>query len=359
MRKSVSPFTSGFMIVGALCGASFASGQEILKFFCSYEGSPVVSFTACFILYMVLGYMTYSISEKKRTEIMEEIVSPVDSRIINILCVVVIFFCFFSILTALLAAGDALAVDRLGLPKGLGGAVVTCLVIITSIVGISGIRKVMPKIVPVMLIMVGIIAALILTTTEPVGGGDPAVFRSPLAPSRSLGVLLYFSYNFLAAIPVLCTLPKEKHDRGSNRWGFILGFGGICIFGSLIGLSILTDLSAAGSSELPMVYLAEKLSPVAALAYAFVLVTAIYCSSSNCLFALTKDVDRTRSVRRIMIIIGVGCASYIISLAGFSTLVTYVAPLQGYSCILILILIPISFIKMKVTAGKHEDLQND
>lgn len=347
------------MIIGALCGASFASGQEILKFFCSYEGSPAVSFAACFVLYMVLGYMTYSISEKKKTEIMEEIVSPVNSRVINILCVIVIYFCFFSILTALLAAGDALAVDQLGLPKGLGGGVVTLLVIITNIVGISGIRKVMPKIVPVMLVMVGIITVLILTTTEVTTGGDPSVFRSPLAPNRPLGVILYFSYNFLAAIPVLCTLPKEKSDRSPNRWGFILGFGGICVFGSLIGLSILTDLSAAGSSELPMVYLAGKLSPVAAIAYSFVLVTAIYCSSSNCLFALSMDVDRSRQMRRILIIIAIGCAAYVISLAGFSTIVTYVAPVQGYSCIVILILIPISFIKMKISGGKRDTLQDD
>ncbi len=357
MKNRVSPWATGFMIIGALCGASFASGQEILKFFCSYGKTAFVAFPICFLLYLSLGRVAFYISRKRNTDKIEEIVAPSDNRYVKLLCQIVVLFCFFVIMTSLLAAGDAVSVERLGIPKGIGGLVITVLVILTNIVGLRGIQKVVPKVVPIIVAMMLTTTILVPTTTDRVEFSDPTVFSSPLAPMWIIGAILYLSYNFLASIPVISTLPKEPEEVSSSKKGMLIGFGGICIMGILISITILMDVGNAGQYELPMVYLAGKVSPILAIAYSCILVIAIYCSSSNCLFALTKGLREDKKLRRILIIIAVGMIEYFISLAGFSTLVTYVSPVMGYSCIIVLVLLIISFAMERFSGESQDDIE--
>ena len=357
MKNRVSPLATGFMIIGALCGASFASGQEILKFFCSYGKTAFIAFPMCFILYVALGRMTFFIGRKRNTDKIEDIVAPSDNIVIKKICQGIMFFCFFAIMTALMAAGDAVTVETLGFPGGVGGLIITVLVIVTNIVGIKGIQKVIPKVVPIMAAMILVTSVLVPAVTKKVEFADPAVYSSPLAPVWIMGALLYLAYNFLAAIPVISTLPREKEEVSTSKKGLVLGFGGICVMGILITFAISSDVGNAGLCELPMVFLAGKVSPLLAAAYSIVLVIAIYCSSSNCLFGLTKGLKGDRKIRRALIISIIAAISYVISLAGFSTLVTYVSPLQGYACIFILILLIFSFIKERFDVNNQDDLE--
>lgn len=357
MKNGVSPVATGFIIIGALCGAAFASGQEILTFFSSYGNTAFIAFPICFVLYVALGRMAFFVARKRDTDKIEEIVAPSDNVAVKRICQIIMMFCYFVIVTALLAAGDAVSVEKLGMPKGIGGLVITVLIILTNLVGLDGIRKVVPKVVPIILVIVLATAVLVPATTERVSFSDATVYSSPLAPVWVIAALLYLSYNFLAAIPVISTLPKEKEMIASSKKGMIIGFGGICILGMLIAYALLTDVGNAGMYELPMVFLAGKVSPLLAAAYAVVLIIAIYCSSANCLFGLTKGLSRERKVRRTAIIIAVAAASYIISLAGFSTLVTYVLPVQGYACILLLVLLIFSFTRERFDGQNQETLE--
>ena len=180
---SISAFSIAFIIIGALFGAAFASGQEVMKFFCSYGAMGALGFGVCFILYMSFGYMAYQLVKVRSSDKMEEIVAPTDSFIIKKIISLVMMFCFLVILVALLAAGDALCMSQLGLPKGVGGIFITALVTATNIIGFEGIKKIMPVVIPVMLVVMLATIMGILLFTEPSPAQNPGLFMSPLAPN--------------------------------------------------------------------------------------------------------------------------------------------------------------------------------
>lgn len=340
MRKdagSISAFSIAFIIIGALFGAAFASGQEIMKFFCSYGKMGALGFAVCFILYMSFGYMAYQLVKLRNSDRMEEIVAPADSPVIRKFISLVMMFCFIVILVALLAAGDALCVSQLGLPKGVGGIFITALVVMTNIIGFDGIKKIMPVIIPVMLVVMLATILGILFFTESVPVKNPGQFMSPLAPNWFIGAVLYLAYNFLAVIPIISTMPKKEEAGKTVFGGMLMGFLSTCVFGMLLYLALMTDIDKAGTFEIPMAYLSGKLSAAAGIIYSLVMAVAIYASSSNCLYGLTKEIKKENRKKRTVTIIIIGIAAYLISLVGFSWLVTYVYPVQGYSCILIMI----------------------
>lgn len=343
----ITAFSIAFIIIGALFGAAFASGQEVMKFFCSYGRMGIFGFGVCFVLYISFGYMAYQLARLKNSDKMEEIVAPANNLIIKKFASFVILFCFLVILVALLAAGDALCVSQLGFPKGIGGIFITSLVIATNIVGFGGIKKIMPAIIPVMLIVMLTTIGGILIFTRPAPASNPGVFMSPLAPNWLIGAVLYLAYNFIAVIPIISTVPKNPEAEKTVMRGFFIGFLSTCVFGLLLYLAVMTDIDKAGAAELPMVYLSKKLGYAAGIVYSLVMAVAIYASSSNCLYGLTKEIKSDSKAKRIALIIIIGVAAYLISLVGFSQIVTYAYPVQGYSCILIMICLFIAYLRFR------------
>ncbi|MBR6701220.1 MAG: hypothetical protein IKL72_05775 [Firmicutes bacterium] len=345
--RNIPAFSIAFIIIGALFGAAFASGQEMLKFFCAYGSMGMLGFIVCFILYISFGVMVCELGRIRNSNKMEEIAAPSDSPALKKIISVVMLFCLLVILIALLAAGDALFMSQLNMPKGVGGLIITAFVIITNILGFDGIRKIMPVVIPVMLVIMLAITLGIIIFTEHVEPVDPGKFMSPLAPNWLLGALLYLAYNFIAAIPVLCTLPKNEKAKKQVYKGMFIGFFATCVFGFLIYCALMTDIDAAGTYELPMAYLSGKLSPVTGVIYSLIMVIAIYSASSNCLYGLTKELNKENKNKRMAVIVFIGAAAYLVSLVGFSQLVTYVYPVQGYACIMLMVLMLITFIKYK------------
>ncbi len=345
--KRISTLSIAFILIGALFGASSASGQEILKFFNAYGKWGAAGLLLCFFLYSAFGYMAYELSRGRNMPRMEDVVTPVDSPVVKTIVRVILLFGFFVVLTALLAAGDSLFVSQFGLPKGSGGAVLSVLVVLTNIYGFQGIRRVLPLVVPVMLVIVLVITVWVIGFSPRGTALAPEQFRSPLAPGWFVGASLYLMYNFILAIPIFSSLPDREEDRRRTVAGMILGFAGVIGIGFLIFLSIATDLDAAGQYDLPMLYLAGKISPQVLYVYFAGMVTAVYCASANTLYGLTRDIVGGKSPARIAKVSLTCLAAYLTGLKGFTFVVTYIYPVQGYACILVSVCLVTAFLKRK------------
>ena len=103
--RNIPALSIAFIIIGALFGAAFASGQEMMKFFCSYGTMGILGFILCFILYVSFGIMVCELGRIRGSNKMEEIAAPADSKILKKMISVVMLFCLLVILIALLAAG--------------------------------------------------------------------------------------------------------------------------------------------------------------------------------------------------------------------------------------------------------------
>ncbi len=338
-----------FLFISALFGAAFASGQEILKFFGSYGGIGKWGILLTTLLFMAFGQMTLRLSYEKQSQRLEDVISPVDHPLVKGFVSLVTGFCLVVIYIALMAAASVLFYEQLGIPRWTGGLLVGSLVMVTTIVGFEGISRIIPLVTPLMLILTLGACVLILAVTRPGPMGDYEAFQSPLAPNWIGAAMIYVAYNFIGAVPFLNTVACATALSTNARRGALIGAAGLGAAAFLLYSTLMSDLGQAGLYELPMIYLAGKIAPACRILYSVILMIAIYCASVNALYGATKNAGKGNRKKRIAAILLTGFGGYIVSLFGFSNVISYIFPIQGYFCIALLLCILISYVRWKIS----------
>ena len=147
--KSVS------VIVGAVVGAGFASGQEIYSFFNVYNENGLVGIIISSIL---LGFIIYKVLKKSNdfnittyNELLEKIHVP--EKIKNILNIIINIFLLISFYI-MVAGFTAYFKQEFNVPRIVTALIITGICYITFMKSIEGITKVSVKVVPILIIII-------------------------------------------------------------------------------------------------------------------------------------------------------------------------------------------------------------
>jgi len=106
----------------------------------------------------------------------------------------------------------------------------------------------------------------------------------------------------------------------------------------IIFLALSSDISDIRNLEIPMIYIAGRISPLVQIIYAVVLIAEVYTTAVGALFGFTSrltNIEKEPHQARYIIIIST-IVALIASQFGFSNLVKYLYPLVGYGGILLL-----------------------
>lgn len=127
----------------------------------------------------------------------------------------------------------------------------------------------------------------------------------------------------------------EKDAKIAARGGLIGGIG----FGVLILLSylaIFAKVDIMGSSDLPMLALADNISPIVGIVMAIVIFAMIYNTAVSLLLSFSARFMKmgTKGFRIFVIISGV--AAFLLSFLGLTALVNWFYPIVGYLGLLLL-----------------------
>ncbi|MBX6378480.1 MAG: hypothetical protein IRY95_08015, partial [Clostridia bacterium] len=152
------PFAVAAVYVGAVVGAGFASGQEVLRFFSTFGTTGTAGLalatgllTAYGILVLTLGGLTRSSSYRDLLEVVAGGWAPFFDALLAV--------ALFVGLAAMYAGSGALLAEGLGLPRWAGSLALAAASVATALRGLTGVVASLAVLTPALAVMALAVAA--------------------------------------------------------------------------------------------------------------------------------------------------------------------------------------------------------
>lgn len=339
----------GFLYIGALMGAGFASGKEMWQFFGVFGKLGLFGIFLTTLIFMGFGYMSVTIARVLQTNDMSKMIFPMDNKasenIVGVIMSTFLFMAYFS----MLAAGGALFSEQFGIHRIVGSLVLMFLAVFTAINGFELVSKRLQKVTPILITGTLILCLLIMARNHWNFKQEVAIAASPLASNWFLAAIAFVSYNLTGAIPMLGSCAIHAKSKNTAQKGAILGgvFLGTCSL--ILYLTTLTNPVMASQSALPMLVLCGQIASWVRPIYAVVLLIAVFSTATSTFYGITTKIPEMKHRKRYiwtLAVIGFG-----MSLFGFSNLVAFMYPIGGYSGLIFLVFMVVNFVR--VQTGKR------
>lgn len=322
--------------LGAVVGAGFASGQEIIQFFVYYG---VKGFNGCLlalVLFAVFGgLLMYMASRHAINSYQEMLYHLMGAKLARLIDLMLALFLFLG-LSMMLSASGAVFYEHLCCPKQAGILLACVMVIVCLYTGRKGLIKAYNLLVPVkiliLLVMAGYAALFLNNASTQVYTGLLSVKNASLWP---IAAVLYVAYNFALAMVVL----TEYQSIGTRKdivWGAAIG-------GIILGILLLCNylamykfLPLSLKYEVPMLFIAGVISPAAKLTYTIVLWVGILTTAIANAYGFAQRLSYLTKVKYNWSLIITVAMAVPISMQSFSVLVSKVYPIFGILGIIIL-----------------------
>ncbi|MEK5037336.1 hypothetical protein [Sporosarcina sp. FSL K6-3457] len=145
-----------------------------------------------------------------------------------------------------------------------------------------------------------------------------------------LGAVLYVSYNIAAGAAMLTVMGGTVKDEKIAAWGGIIGGLGLGFLIILINISMLTQLKEIATVPMPMLLLADSMSPVMSVIFSIILLGMVYNTAVGMLYAFTARIVKPETKKFKGAVVAFGAIAFGASFVGFITLVGTVYPAMGY-----------------------------
>lgn len=322
--------------LGAVIGAGFASGQEIVQFFVAYGSSGLTGALAATLLFALMGGMLLYLSHRHRVSNYQDLLSKVmGERISPVIDILLAVFLFLGISTMFSASG-AVFYEHLYLPKKAGILAAYLMVVIFLLAGRRGLIYSYNLLVPIKLVLLLIISAYAALCVD---GSQAEVYTAYMSSEGGqwwgLSSLLYVAYNFALAMVVL----TEYQSVGQRRDGVMGAIWGGLILGLLVVLNYLAlsrFLPVVMHYQVPMLFVAGQISITTKYIYTVVLWLGILTTAIANTYGFAQRIAKFSGFTYATCLILCSTLALPLSMQSFSTLVGRIYPIFGLLGVVIL-----------------------
>ncbi|MBQ8759196.1 MAG: hypothetical protein IJZ20_05835, partial [Clostridia bacterium] len=325
---------------------------ELFQFFGAFGLYGVLGLFAAISILAVFNLMIIKIVRKnKNAEIDKTVVGANNKPLLFSVGVLesVIFFGTFVVM----AAGFGALVQKLtgnALFYYIGSFVFCLVIAFLAIKGITGLVNIFSFAVPVLVVITAIVGILALVRYG--GNGldlTPADTTNPLIPNWIAGAVTFASYNLFCAIGVLCPVGLRVKNGKSAMLGTVLG----SIFLILVAAAVLISLAvfpSAKSEELPMMAVAQSISPALSYVYAFLMFLAMTGASLASVIPIVSylaDHSKACEIHGAVTTFVLCFLAFLLSCFGFADLVGTLFSSFGYISLLGLLGLTLHYFKVR------------
>lgn len=323
--------------LGAVIGAGFASGQEIVQFFVGY-GSHGFQGTllAAFLFALSGGLLLYTAHQQNMSNYQDILTYLLGKKVGRIVDFLLAIFLFLGISTMLSASG-AVFYEHLYLPKYGGILLAYLMVVIALAAGKKGLIYSYSLLVPVKIILLLLIAGYVAFFVSDVQVAAGTVYFHPQSEkSWPIASILYVAYNFSLAMVVL----SEYQSISSKKDGIKGAIEG----GLLLGLLVIVNYCALHKFlptvlqyQVPMLYVAGQISPAAKYLYTLVLWMGILTTAIANAYGFAQRFSRFTGLGYSLCLFLCMTLALPVSTQSFSGLVNKIYPAFGLLGVLVLL----------------------
>ncbi len=348
--KKINSLSLCFAFAGCFLGAGYVSGQELMQFFSSFGKSGYIGLVFAVLLQVVFGIILIRLAMKTEIFEMDKILISWEKPWLRGIFAALQEILLFGIVVIMTAGTGALFEQVFSLPLWVGALILSVVAFLMAIKGVGAMVGVFSSFVPVLTAVTLGISIFSLAKN-----GFPQILqvdtqKNPLLSNWLVSALSFVSYNIFGSIGILALLGKSVKKKNTVLTG--IPMGGVMLV--MIALGILFSIGTfpeSGKNELPMLYVAEKLSPVLGYFYAFLLFGGMLGTSISSVVALSNFLEMKKQnlkAKRVFVVLAMCASSFVLSLAGFSELIGFIYPVFGYLGFAALILILINYLKCRV-----------
>ena len=330
MKETISIVS---VIIGALVGAGFASGQEIFSFFYSYGENGIYGILIMSLLIGVLIYKSLKIIYKNEIYNYEDFLGLFikNKKIRKIICIVINILLLISFFI-MIAGFGAYFEQEIGVNKIIGSIILDILCIIVFFSDVKGVLKASDFIVPFLIFFI------IFIGIKNIEGIQSREFYK-IKNNWILSSIIYNSYNFILLIPVLISLKKQIKIEKNIKYISILSTIIITILSFVIFFLLArVNILEIKNQEMPVVYIISKYFTKYKKIFGFIILASIFTTAISVGIGFIQNISKNRSSYP-QIVLFMCITSLIVSNFGFSKLVNIVYPIFGYLGIIQMIII--------------------
>ena len=291
MKKGLSAYQIAAAYISTVVGAGFATGQEVLQFFTRFGVLGTLGILVASALFVAFGIRIMRLGKKLQSTSHLGVIRACAGRLAPAIDGVITFFLLGALST--MFAGSGALFKLFGLSGFLGSLLMALITSATVLFGFKGVVNCLSVVMPFLLVAVLTVGFLSLTASSRI----PIVRADGSPISFLFSAVLYVSYNILLSIAVLSPLGAGSRSKTTLILGAVFGGVGLGIGAMMIHLAILYGPMDAVGCDVPMIFLAGRISPLLQLCYTSVIAAEIYTTAASSLYGFVARFSEQRDKR--------------------------------------------------------------
>lgn len=308
------------VIIGTIIGAGFISGQEIYSFFNKYGETGKIGILVSIGLIALVIYKTYKIIYEKNIknyqELLEATIPGKHKIIVETIKNIINIFLIISFLI-MCSAFSTYCNETYGMPKLIGGAIISALSYIILINDVKAIIETNEILMPIIIIFIIFMGILTIKNIE-------TITNLEFACKPIIKGLLYANYNSIVLIPMLLPLKEQIKTKKQIKQVSAISF--IIMLSLTILIYKMQENVYTSNLEMPMLSVAGQISWQFLIIYGIMTGIAIFTSSISAGYSLICNTTKEKKKLLALILCLIAIPMSTIS---FSTLVNLMYPIFG------------------------------
>ncbi|MEN6314027.1 MAG: hypothetical protein ABFD25_07255 [Clostridiaceae bacterium] len=331
-RKAVLKYAGAF--VAWVIGSGFATGQEVLQFFTSYGYWSYGVVAVCLAGFLLLGETLMTQGYAHRAESGFNQFQFYCGKKLGTFYGWLIPVTLVLLIAVLISGAGSTFTEYYGVNHYIGSAIMAVSVLCSYLIGFERLTKVVSMIGPVIIVftlVVGSITVILDYANFPAVSQYASVLsRSQAAPHWTISAFLCASLNFLSGSTYFTQLGITAQSRKGAKYGALLGAAALMLAIMIMNTAILLDAEHTALLDIPVLYLAKKLSYTFGAVFSIVLILGMFCSCSAMMWSVCSRFSFGEKRGNRCFAVGVSMFTFVLGLFSFSQLVSVFYPLVGY-----------------------------
>ena len=306
------------VIIGALIGAGFASGQEIFSFFYIYGKNGIYGILIMSILIGIFIYKSLKIIYQKQVynynDFLNLFIKNTKIRNVILWIVNVLLLVSFYIMVA---GFGAYFEQEIGINRIIGSIVLNLLCVIVFFSNIKGVLKASNLIVPFLIFFIFFIGIKNIVQIR-------TIDFYQMKNNWILSMLIYNSYNFILLMPVLISLKKQiTKEKNIKKVSILVTIIILILSINIFFLLLNANIKEIENQEMPIVYIISNYFNKYKKIYAFIVLASIFTTAISVGIGFLQNISKnSNSYPQFVLFMCI--TSLLMSNIGFSKLLNFI-----------------------------------
>lgn len=342
-----------FAFIGAIVGAGFASGQEIMQYFTAFGYMGLAAAALAAVLFAYVGLMMLRIGSRIGATSHDDAIYRISGKWLGMAVDYILIFTFFGVGVVMIAGAGSLLNQHFGIERWIGSLIMTLLIVGTILMPVERVILFIAAVTPFLIIALVIIVLYSVYSNQASLAELEPISRETMTtlPSWHISAINYVSFNVSVAAGIAIVMGGSEENESIASWGGFLGGLGVGLLIVAAYFAIFLKIEDVIHADLPLLRIIQDLSPTLGILMTIVLFGMIYNTGVAEFYAFVARFNKMGTQRAYLFAVLTGAVAFVLSFVGFTKLVAYFYPLIGYlGILLIIILIAAPFRHKKATS---------